>query len=86
MTSTNTNTVNDPHHQNSQQESCKSCLYVGVATCAGMAVYFIHLGCDEQMPTLFNRKHVLGAMRNKPWMFAISAAWVGAGAYRWHLN
>ena len=31
-----------------EKESCRSCLYTGVATCAGLSAYFLHLALEEQ--------------------------------------
>ena len=32
------------------EESCRSCLYTGVATCAGLSAYFLHLAYEEDQP------------------------------------
>jgi hypothetical protein len=56
--------------------SCASCLYTGVATCAGLATYFAHLGCNDAA--------VLP--RHRPFLLAIAAGWTAAGTYRWKLG
>ena len=33
------------------EESCRTCLYTGVATCAGLSAYFLHLAFEEQPPS-----------------------------------
>lgn len=33
-----------------QEGSCPSCLYTGVATCVGLALYFTHLAFDDDTP------------------------------------
>lgn len=33
------------------EESCRTCLYTGVATCAGLSAYFLHLAYEEQPPS-----------------------------------
>ena len=35
----------------SGEESCRSCLYTGVATCAGLSAYFLHLAFEDQPPS-----------------------------------
>ena len=32
------------------KESCRSCLYTGVATCTGLSGYFFHLAMEEESP------------------------------------
>lgn len=34
-----------------EEESCRSCLYTGVATCAGLSAYFLHLAFEDQPPS-----------------------------------
>jgi len=34
-----------------EEESCRSCLYTGVATCGGLSAYFLHLAYEEQPPS-----------------------------------
>ena len=33
------------------KESCRTCLYTGVATCAGLSAYFLRLALEEQPPS-----------------------------------
>jgi hypothetical protein len=56
--------------------SCASCLYTGVATCAGLAAYFAHLGRND--PAVLPR--------HRPFLLAAAAGWAAAGAYRWILG
>ncbi len=108
------------------EESCRSCLYTGVATCVGLSGYFLHLAVEEQQPnessphkprganwgnriapvslrtsensnkmrmsTSF-QTYIMNSMRgnqvspkNRPFLFAMSAVWGVAGAYRLYLN
>ena len=81
-------------HQNDDDDaSCPSCLYVGVATSWGLAAYFAHAAFEEDhqpKPKLLSqvaRKQQQQQLRyNKPVFLAISMAWMGIGAYRWHLG
>jgi hypothetical protein len=34
-------------HSADANESCRSCLYTGVATCVGLSAYFAHLALEE---------------------------------------
>jgi hypothetical protein len=70
---------------------CSSCLYTGVATCAGLAAYFTHIAYDTSdiaaTLTRGQRHAQLKLMvQRRPYFLAISAGWLVAGAYRWHLG
>lgn len=112
-------------------ESCRSCLYTGVATSVGLSGYFLYLAMEEELhrttkqsessphkphatngeiknapvisrsnsskkntPTGFqssfasfmrgNQGQV--PKKNRPFLFAMSAFWCVAGAYRLYLN
>jgi hypothetical protein len=70
---------------------CSSCLYTGVATCAGLAAYFTHIAYDTSdiAATLTRRQRhtqLKLMVSRRPYFLAISAGWVVAGAYRWHLG
>jgi len=85
-----------------QEGSCPSCLYTGVATCVGLALYFTHLAFDEDAPreavnavktgkskSLSSLSAGSFMVRKAPPRFsflAIAAGWVGAGVYRWYLG
>ncbi len=34
-----------------KKQSCRQCLYTGVATCAGLSAYFLHLAYEDQPPS-----------------------------------
>ena len=123
--------------QKEDVESCRSCLYTGVATCIGLSGYFLHLATEEeeiqqkgkgdikrrdksssQQPSKMNGTHTNGTptsqskngpnratqsfqsslknfmkgtnhtvpKNNRPFLFAMSAVWAVAGAYRLYLN
>jgi hypothetical protein len=70
---------------------CSSCLYTGIATCAGLAAYFTHIAYDtsDLAATLTRRQRhaqLKLAVQRRPYFLAISAGWVCVGAYRWHLG
>ena len=69
-----------------ENESCPSCLYVGVATSVGLSVYFARLAMekvDERTLSASARQH---QRYNKPVFLAFSVGWLAIGAYRWHLG
>ena len=126
--------------QKEDVESCRSCLYTGVATCIGLSGYFLHLATEEeeiqqkgkddikirdrsssQQPSKMNgytnengkptsqskispnnnkatqsfqsslKNFMKGTnhtvpKNNRPFLFAMSAVWAVAGAYRLYLN
>lgn len=114
--------------QKEEVESCRSCLYTGVATCIGLSGYFLHLATEKeeilqkgkddikirdksssQQPSKMNGTHTNGKptsefsfqsplknfmkgtnhtvpKNNRPFLFAMSAIWAVAGAYRLYLN
>ena len=114
--------------QKEEVESCRSCLYTGVATCIGLSGYFLHLATEKeeilqkgkddikirdkspsQQPSKMNGTHTNGKptsefsfqsplknfmkgtnhtvpKNNRPFLFAMSAVWAVAGAYRLYLN
>jgi hypothetical protein len=57
-------------------ERCDSCLYTGVATCAGLASYFAHMALYDAAVQ----------PRHRPFLMAVSAGWIAVGAYRWKLG
>ena len=61
--------------QNELQEPCKTCLYTGVAVCAGLSLYFAKLAIEDGVP-----------LKNQRFLWACSAGWVVAGMYRWQLG
>lgn len=64
------------------EESCLSCLVVGVVTCGTLAGYFATLAYEkETLPEL-----KAASIRRKPVFLAISAGWVLLGMYRVHLG
>lgn len=70
---------------------CSSCLYTGIATCAGLATYFTHIAYDtsDLAATLTRRQRhaqLKLMVQRRPYFLAISTGWVVAGAYRWHLG
>jgi len=81
------------HQDDNDDASCPSCLYVGVATSLGLAAYFAHAAFEEdqtskqKLLSQVARKQQQQQLRyNKPVFLAISMAWMGIGAYRWHLG
>jgi hypothetical protein len=70
---------------------CSSCLYTGVATCAGLAAYFTHIAYDtSDIAETLTRRQKQAQLKlmvsRRPYFLAISVGWVVAGAYRWHLG
>jgi len=80
------------HQDDNDDASCPSCLYVGVATSLGLAAYFAHAAFEEdhqpkqKLLSQVARKQQQQLRYNKPVFLAISMAWMGIGAYRWHLG
>ena len=84
------------------EESCKSCLYTGVATCFGLASYFAYLAMEDELTKMttttshanFNSHSFMKesgkilrlAARNKPGFLIVSAGWVVIGVHRWNLG
>ena len=79
--------------------SCPSCLWAGVITCSGLALYFGHLAHEEFVVAQVNQNKSIGNTPNGFWNLArrlpprnslvfggISFAWVVAGIYRYHLG
>ena len=83
--------------RSNNEESCRSCLYTGLATCTGLSGYFLYLAMEEELhrtskPNTF-QSTIVNFMRgkpipkqNRPFLFAMSAAWFVAGGYRLYLN
>jgi hypothetical protein len=76
-----------------RQGPCPSCLYTGVATCAGLAAYFVHLAYDTSLPNAARQNsqrarhaQLVLLAKQRPYFLGIAAAWVGAGVYRWQLG
>jgi len=67
-------------------ESCPSCLYVGVATSLGLASYFAHAAFEKVDERTLTEVALRNQRYNKPVFLAISVGWLGIGAYRWHLG
>jgi hypothetical protein len=40
-----------PNVNKEGKESCRSCLYTGVAMCAGLSTYFLYLAFEDQPPS-----------------------------------
>lgn len=69
-----------------ENESCPSCLYVGVATSLGLAAYFTHLALEKVDERTLSEAARRQQRYNKPVFLAFSVGWVAIGAYRWHLG
>ena len=78
-------------------ESCRTCLYTGLATCTGLSGYFLYLAMEEELHRTSKpntlQSTIVNFMRgkpipkqNRPFLFAMSAAWFVAGGYRMYLN
>ena len=70
------------------QEGCEACLYTGMATCTGLSLYFAKIALLE-IPDITKemaREVAKGHQRNRAGFLVVSAFWVAAGAYRWHLG
>lgn len=65
-----------------KKDSCPSCLYVGVATCTGLAIYFGSIAFEKPL----NPEMAATAARHKPVFLAISVGWVCVGMYRIYLG
>lgn len=61
-----------------QKDSCSSCLFVGVATCTGLAGYFAHMAFELPPAT----ETAAAAMIRKPTLLTISVGWMCLGIYR----
>lgn len=57
QTSPNTTTPATENEPAGQKESCRSCLYMGVGTCTGLAGYFILLALEDEGETSRSLKH-----------------------------
>lgn len=70
-----------------ENDTCPTCLYVGVTTCMGLAAYFAHMAME-----LPNNKSMKNLAPPKPWRFhkpfliTMSVGWLGLGAYRLYLG
>jgi hypothetical protein len=74
--------------QDNEEQSCAACLYTGVATCTGLALYFAKVALLE-VPDITRgmpREVAVAHGRSRMGFLAMSAVWVGIGAYRWHLG
>jgi hypothetical protein len=61
--------------QRELDEPCQTCMYTGMAVCAGLSLYFVKLATDETtLP------------KNRRFLWACSAGSVVAGVYRWYLG
>jgi hypothetical protein len=82
-TQTSSNSNNAIQHQQQiaklqrelDEEDCSACMYTGMATCAGLSLYFVKLATDD---TTLNK--------HRRFLWICSAGWVVAGAYRWYLG
>ena len=140
METPNTSSIQSDHNR---EQSCRSCLYTGVATCLSLAGYFFYLATEDAMQKTSNydmkqqnstvdkssmkptsqskpirsnnstatnirsksqsspkiHKHISYQSQlnnfmqskpipknNRPFLFAMSAVWAVAGAYRLYLN
>uniref|UniRef100_A0A6T7GDW5 Uncharacterized protein n=1 Tax=Attheya septentrionalis TaxID=420275 RepID=A0A6T7GDW5_9STRA len=60
-----------------EKEQCDSCLYTGMATCAGLCLYSFKIALlDEPTPTI----------RHQRVLMAFGTAWAVAGVYRAYLG
>lgn len=68
-------------------QSCDTCLYTGMATCTGLALYFGKLALEVPSIAKNTPKEVAKMHRRSKYGFLTGAAvWVAVGAYRWHLG
>jgi len=74
-------TENDPPKSN---ESCRSCLYTGVATCTGLSLYFLKL--STELPESGAKEVMRQVSRQRNFLIAGSVAWAIAGIYRVYLD
>lgn len=65
-------------------QSCKECLYTGVATCTGLSLYFIKLA--SELPSEGSKEIMKQAVRQKRFLLGGSAIWAAAGVYRFYLG
>ena len=75
----------EPKHP---QEGCEACLYTGIATCTGLSFYFAKIALLEipDITKKMKQEVAKGHRRNRAGFLVVSAFWVAAGAYRWHLG
>jgi hypothetical protein len=57
------------------EESCLACMYTGMATCAGLSLYFAKMATDVGVPR-----------SNRRFLWLCSAGCVATGVYRWSLG
>jgi hypothetical protein len=75
-------------HNKREDESCAGCLYTGVATCTGLALYFAKIALLE-VPDISRdmpREVASAHRRSRAGFLAVSATWLGISVYRWHLG
>ena len=77
-----------PLQKGFEEESCLTCLFTGIATCTGLSLYFAKIALLE-IPDItkeMSQEVATGHRRSRAGFLVISAFWVAAGAYRWHLG
>ncbi len=73
--------------ESSSNESCSECLYTGVATCAGLSLYFMKLASEIPSAGRGASKEVLTkALKQKHFLLGGSATWAVCGVYRIYLG
>lgn len=80
--------TNNSFYQKQEEDSCSSCLYTGIATCTGLALYFAKIALLEtpDVTKEMSWEVAKGHHRNRAGFLVISAFCVVTGAYRWHLG
>ena len=72
----------------STSDSCSTCLYTGVATCAAVSLYSLNAAFD--LPSLDQKglsKEAIKAIKHqKRFLLGFAGAWTLAGCYRYYLG
>jgi hypothetical protein len=78
-------TKRSPFNEESpSNNSCKECLYTGVATCSGLSLYFMKLA--SEIPSAGTKEVLKQASKQKQFLFGGSAVWAACGLYRIYLG
>jgi len=72
----------------STSDSCSTCLYTGVATCAAVSLYSLNAALD--LPSLdqkgLSKEAIKTIKQQKRFLLGFAGAWTLAGCYRYYLG
>ena len=66
------------------REQCKTCMFTGMATCAGLSLYFLKLW--SELPDSGTKQTMRQVSKQRNFLLGGSAAWAIAGIYRGYLG